>query len=113
MKKLILAVGVTIFASSTVVLADYNTDAPGKSIRCTAPGMVVVMDRARTIIKETDAIDPGHPEVYTVTQRETDGDTSISYEALNEDDEVVLTFDDQGDTITYDGNDPIALNCPQ
>jgi hypothetical protein len=107
-KNLILFLSLLPLASAH---AGYNSDVEGKAVRCTAPQTVVIINAARTRITVIDAIDPGHPEKYDVVDRDTDGDTMISY--ISQGNDVVLSFDDQGDTLTYRGQAPLNLKCPQ
>lgn len=92
--------------------ADFNSDSPGKSVRCTGTGTVVIADKARKVIKVIDLIDPGHPSQYKIVHRESDGDTETTY--TSDRDEVELTFSDRGDTLVYTGPRPtvLPLTCP-
>ena len=105
---LVLVLSVFVFGNA---YAGYNSDAEGHAVRCKGTQMSVVINAARTEITVINAIDSGHPEEYRgVRKSDSDGDTFTSYSSRNN--EVTLTFDDQGDTLTYKGQSPIKLHCP-
>lgn len=97
--------------------ASFNTDVPGKAVRCHVANTTIAINKARTQITVTYAYDPGHPEVYNVLAngRTSDGDTFVTYEGqpVGSGDSVLLSFDDQGDQLAYghDAANPIPLKC--
>jgi len=108
----------TMLVAGTVH-ASYNSNVPGKSVRCTGPQVVVIINKARTEITVINANDPGHPEKYQVLAdgKFTDGDTMVSYRGSDNSEDpsyVDLNFDDQGDSLVYreDAENPIKLKCP-
>jgi hypothetical protein len=91
--------------------ASYNTDGSEKAIRCTATQTVVIVNAARTELTIIDTIDSGHPEKYAIVNRSSDGDTFVTYNTDTAG--LSVSFDDQGDTLTYPGQRPLRLKCPQ
>ncbi|HWU42793.1 MAG TPA: hypothetical protein VN132_05115 [Bdellovibrio sp.] len=99
--------------------AKFTTDIPGKAITCQGDQFVVKLSKDRSKVLIIEAKDPKHPEYFTVKSKDTDGDTFVSYEAIqdSEDPETVLTLflDDQGDRLQYryeaDVEAPLPLKC--
>lgn len=93
-----------IFSSLLAVSAahaTYSQDVNGKAIACKGDhGQTIIkINAARTEIAITSAMNAAHPEVFPVTAKNSDGDTYVSYVGGNR--AVTLSFDDQGDTVTY------------
>lgn len=98
---------------SPLAHADFNSDAAGKSVRCTGNQTIVVLDKARTLIMVIDAVDPGHPAKYQITKRNSDGDTFVSYtgKEIGGKGTATVSLDDRGDELDQDGA-RMKLQCP-
>jgi hypothetical protein len=98
--------------ASAAAFADFNTDARTGAVTCKSGSMKVKINAKRSQIQVISGFDPGHPDTYDVVNRDSDGDTEVSYETQGND--VILTFSDRGDEIYFrDSGQHIPLTCPQ
>jgi hypothetical protein len=114
MKKLILMVSALILCASAVTRADYNDDVVGQQVSCKARNLLVVASKNRkALIVERDGVKTVYNTV-NLDKLATDGDTYVSYVALNgqgsKADKAILTFDDRGDTLELNG-ETIPVHC--
>lgn len=99
--------------------ASYNSNKEGMAVRCTSSQLSVSLNKARseiTVIKYMD-MDKVRSEKYLIPSygKDSDGDTFVTYLGIpsskNSGISVELSFDDQGDTLTYRDENPIQLKC--
>ncbi len=97
---------------STAALADYNLAMNGKTVECYGDDNVsITLNAKRTWITYTVE---GEAVKYKITDKDTDGDTRVTYYAAETDSQgpFVLSLDDQGDAYSFAENDELAgIEC--
>jgi hypothetical protein len=93
--------------------ADFNTDGISGQVTCTGNGLVVTINANRTLFR---VVEQGRSEVFTITGRDSDGDTEVTRTGAFRFGATVVTatlsFDDRGDSLELGGR-TFALRCPQ
>lgn len=115
MKKTMFAAIAVSFLAGSIGHAGYSSDAIGSQVTCSSGEIVVVVSKNRKAIIVNMSGGKLLFNIVNAARAATDGDTYRSYVGLAQDPngpkKAIVSFDDQGDTLTLDG-DRMPLDCP-
>jgi hypothetical protein len=103
---------VTIVFASALAMASFKTAAEEKQIICeSADGDHVTLNKARASFRVHIAGNEGSDLIYSISKKNTDGDTFVSFVSADYNG-AVLSLDDRGDNLVFsDTREGFQLNC--
>ena len=116
MKKIMILI---LALAPMFAVANFSLAAKNGKIQCQGQNVRLTINASRTVFSTLETGDDGHPQMYKIINRNSDGDSFVSYMGKNaENVSLIVTLADRdafqpglSDSLLYQEQQAIVLKC--